>query len=372
MFARYAASGHLLYITTNKKLMVAPFDQSSMQVTGPATVLIDSIRLGRFGSADLAVSATGRLVYVTGGGQGKRELVWVSREGRVQQADPAWLGEFVAPSLSPDGKRLAIARRPDTDRWDVLVKELDRGPSITLTLREKGGERSAWTPDGNFVSYAEDAWTPDEWRVKADGSGSPEFLFHETGPIKSQVWSPDGKWLVYGILTNARDSTDAGELDDIRAFRPGIDKSPMPLIATRFREGMPAFSPDGRWLAYTSNESGRFEVYVVPFPDVHAGKWAISSAGGNDPQWSHRGAELFYRDSTGNLVAVKIGTAPTIRVGPAKTLFSTGPFQFYDFVLKNYAVSADDRRFLMIRAAREPNEHLIIVENWFDELTRSR
>jgi len=363
IFARYATSGHLLYVTTNKRLMVAPFDQSSMQLTGPPTVLIDSMRLGRFGAADLAVSATGTLAYVTGGGQGRRELVWVSREARVQQVDPDWLGEFWAPSLSPDGKRLTVTRRLNTPRFDVMVKELDRGPSIKLSLLGTGGDRSAWTPDGKFITYGH---APEAWRTRADGTSAREFLFRETRNISCEVWSPDGKWLLYATTPAAPDS------GEIRAFRPGIDKSPTPLIATKYKEGMPAFSPDGRWLAYTSNESGEYEIYVVPFPNIHDGKWAISSRGGTDPEWSHRGDEIFYRDSAANLVAMKIRTAPTFSAGTATRLFSTEPFQFFDFGVKNYAVSADDRRFLMIRRFKERDEHLIIVENWFEELTGSR
>ncbi len=369
-YARYAASGYLLYITTSKKLMVAPFDQNSMRVTGDPTVLADSMRVGRFGSADLAVSATGTLVFATGGGQGRRELVWVTRDGKTQPVDPDWLGDFGGPALSPDGKRLAISRRLNTPRVDIMVKDLDRGPSVKLTLQETGGSFPAWTPDGKSVSYTDDSWdSVSFWRIRADGSGPPGppvFQFRQGRRVVSEVWSPDGKWLLYASSTRRPESGDIG------GFRPGIDKSPVQVVATKFREGTPAFSPDGRWLAYTSNESGQNEIYVVPFPNFRGGKWAISSHGGTDPEWSHRGNELFYRDSAENLVTVEVRTTPTISIGRVTPLFSTAGFQFSDNGAKNYAVSPDDRRFLMIRRAREGTEQIIVVENWFDELRATR
>jgi serine/threonine-protein kinase len=366
MYARYASSGHLLYITTSKQLMLARFDQNTMRVTGEPKVLMENMRLGRFGAADLAVSATGTLLYAVGGGPGRRELVWVTRSGRVEQVDPNWLGDFWSPVLSPDGERLAITRRLNSARMDIFVKKLDRGASVKLTLLPDDGAHPAWTPDGKYVSWSEDGTTPVLRRSRADGSGTPTFLFRESRLLSSEVWSPDGKWLVYATTPSAPDS------GDIRAFRPGIDKSPFSLIATKYREGTPALSPDGRWLAYASAESGQPQIYVVPFPNIGDGKWAISATGGTEPEWSHRGNELFYRDSTGALVAAEITAAQTIRVGRVTPLFSTEPFQSSPLLsFRTYAVSADDRRFLFIRRAKEPAEQLVVVDNWFDELAVS-
>src|SRR5438876_8246482 len=135
MYARYASSGHLLYVTANKTLMVVPFDQNSMKVVGEPTALSEGMRLGLLGGSDLAVSATGTLVYATGAGQGKQELVWVTRDGRAQPVDPDWPGMYFGfPALSPDGKWLAVARVVDEESFSIWIKRLDRGPSIKLTL----------------------------------------------------------------------------------------------------------------------------------------------------------------------------------------------------------------------------------------------
>jgi DNA-binding SARP family transcriptional activator len=363
MYARYAASGYLLYVTTKKTLMVAPFDQNSMKVTGEPRALVDSMRLGRFGSADVAVSASGTLLYAIGGGHGQQDLVWVSREGKTQPIDPDWKGDFYAPALSPDGKQVAIGRRLEGQRLDLWVKQLDRGPSIRLTSRHGSADFPAWTPDGKSVTFLWDTLgAVGLWTRRADGSGPALFQFGEKKLLVTPAWSADGKWLVYGTDNGGPDS------GDIAGIRPGIDKSGVPLVASRFGEVTPVLSPDGRWLAYSSDESGRKEVYVVSFPNTHATKQAISTNGGTDPQWSHTGHELFYRDGAGNLVAVEIRTKPMFSLGRAIPLFSTAGFVAAGGI-KGYAVSPDDNRFLMVRWAPEPPAKLIVVDNWFDELT---
>jgi len=175
-------------------------------------------------------------------------------------------------------------------------------------------------------------------------------------------WSPDGKWLIF--------QTDVGApgAGDILAIRPGTDTAPTPLVATAFTETSPALSFDGRWLAYCSNESGKNEIYVVPFPNTSGGKWAISTGGGTEPLWSHRGTELFYRDASGNLVAVEVDTDPTFSVGRATVLFPAAGYTSRPFT-PQYAVAPDDRRFLMVRPVGSGSpDNIIVVENWFEEL----
>ena len=362
MYARYATSGHLLYVTTNRTLMVAPFDQNSMKVTGEPTALVEGMRLGRLGSADLAISAAGTLVYATGRGEGNQELVWVSRNGKAQSIDPDWQGYFNDPALSPDGKQLAVAMWTVRGTADVWTKQLDRGPSIKLTPEGSVNFEATWTPDGRSVTYSSSAAGPfDLWTKRADGSAQAVLQLHRKTGVRGARWSQDGKWLIFQTDEGAPGSVD------ILGIRPGTDTAPVPLVATKFTEGSPALSPDGRWLAYTSDESGQYEIYVVPFPNAGAAKWAVSTRGGTEPLWSHNGRELFYRDGARNLLAVEVSTTPTFSLGRSTALFRAGGFVYE--MAPQYAVTSDDRHFLMIRPlADSVPDTLIVVDNWFEEL----
>jgi len=362
MYPRYASSGHLLYVTENKTLMVVPFDQNSMKVVGEPSALTEGMRLGLYGSADLAVSARGTLVYATDAGQGKQELVWVTRDGKAQAVDPDWPGDYLAsPALSPDGKWLAVARVANAEPMNIWIKRLDRGPNVTLTLEGNNNFGPAWTPDGRSVTFSSDHATgaTDLWTERADGGAPAVMQLHGKRNLYNAGWSPDAKWLIF------RTDVSSPGSGDILAIRPGIDTAPVPVVATRFTEMTPALSPNGRWLAYVSNETGEDEIYVAPFPNTGAGKWAISAGGGTEPVWSHRGSELFYRAGSGDLVAVEIHTQPRFSLGRSVALFPAAGFTSSRFG-PQYAVAPNDRRFLMIRAGTP--DKLIIVENWFEEL----
>ncbi|MFL5640073.1 MAG: hypothetical protein ACJ78M_11920, partial [Gemmatimonadaceae bacterium] len=373
VYARYAESGYLLYVKTNKTLMVVPFDQNSLKVVGEPTAIAEGMRVGLGASADLAVSRTGTLVYATGAEEGKQELVWVTRDGKEQAVDPDWPGAFIGfPVLSPDGKRVAVSRAANDESWSIWIKRLDRGPSIKLTLDGKANYGPAWTPDGRFVTFSSQEThegapakgTVELWTKRSDGGAPPVLQLHEKGDLYNARWSPDGKWLLF-------QSEMLSPGGDILAIRPGVD-TVMPVVATRFSEGSPAFSPNGRWLAYFSNEAGQDDIYVVPFPNTRAGKWQISTGGGTEPVWSHSGCELFYRDASGNLVAVEVNTSPTFSLGRTTTLFPAAGFNSLRFT-PQYAVSQDDRRFLMVRSLDTSTpDKLIVVENWFEELKKSR
>jgi serine/threonine-protein kinase len=372
MFARYSPSGHLLYVTPDRALMIVPFDQNSMTVTGEPTTLFESVRLGTYGSADLAVSSDGTLVYATGANAGNGELVWVTRDGKAQSVDSTWQGYFTYPALSPNGKALAVTVN-SSGRRDLWIKQLDKGPAARLTLDGNSNIYAAWTPDGRSVTYssaAQQAGAADRsnrapgvlFTKRADGSSQAALQLKAKTPVVGAAWSPDGKWLVY------RTDRQGPGASDIMAIRPGVDSVPIPLVATRFTEVSPAISPDGRWLAYSSNESGRYETYVVPFPNTNAAKWIVSTLGGTEPRWSRRGNELFYRDGAGNMVAAAVTTNPVFSVTGSTILFSASRFGAFE-ASPAYDVSADDRRFLMLRpVAGSVPDRLIVVENWFEEL----
>ena len=369
VYARYSRSGHLLYVRPDRTLMVVPFDQNAMKITGEPTVLDQGLRVTPSSTVDLAVSDNGTLLYTRGSGTGKQELVWVTRDGKAQPVDPDWQGTFSDPSLAPDGRRLAVTLLPNVSydsiarTKNIWIKRLDRGPSIKLTLDRMTSSSAAWTPDGRSVTFTSNkTGSFDLWTERADGSTQAAMQLDEKRGLFSPRWSPDGKWLVFRT-----DFFETGA-GDILGIRPGIDAAAVPLVTTRFTEVAPAISPDGRWLAYTSNESGRYEVYVVPFPNTAATRWAVSTRGGTEPLWSHSGKELFYRDSGGNLVAVEVQSTPTFSLGRSTALFFAGAYFSFARVAQ-YAVAPDDRRFLMIRQVPggAPDE-LIVVDNWFEEL----
>ena len=204
VYARYVPTGHLLYVTTDRTLMVAPFDQNTMKVTGEPTALAEGIRLAPSSTVDLAVSDNGTLLYTRGPAPGKLELVWVTRSGKAQSVDPNWQGSFAEPSLSPDGRRLSVSLLPDgsydavAQTSDIWIKRLDRGPSVKLTLEEKTDQYSAWTPDGRSVTFTSNAaGSIDLWTKRADGSRQAVLQVHDKRGAFSPRWSPDGKWLVF-------------------------------------------------------------------------------------------------------------------------------------------------------------------------------
>jgi serine/threonine protein kinase/Tol biopolymer transport system component len=360
--AQYAPPGYLFYVTTSRTLMAVAFNQNSMKVTGAPTRVVDAMRLGSLGSVDLAVS-NGTLIYGTGVGQGKSEFVWVTRDGKSQPVDSTWQGFFRNPVLSPDGTQVVV-EAVASDSTNVWIKRLDQGPTSRLTFDGNQNLSPAWTPNGQSITFTSNAGgSYNVWTKRADGSAPAALQLRATQGAGGTQWSPDGKWLLFGASRSGQ--------SPILGTRVGVDTIPVSLVASKFTEGPPAISPDGRWLAFSSHESGRTEVYVVPFPNTTVAKWAISSQGGEEPIWSHSGRELFYRDGAGNLVAVEVRTTPTFSVGRSTALFSAAGFRSAS-PQPQYAVSPDDRRFLMIRPfAGTTAEQLIAVENWREAIGSS-
>jgi Tol biopolymer transport system component len=329
------------------------------------------MRLGLLGSADLAVDTTGTLLYATGAGEGKQELVWVARDGKEQAVDPEWTAFYMgSPTISPDGKSIAQTQIASVESPSAIwIKRLDRGQSFRLTVDTKDNRMPAWTADGKSVTFSSSpattfcdnpTGTTDLWTQRAGASAHVQL--HEKGNLYNARWSHDGRWLIYQTDVESPGS------GDIFAIRPGIDSAPVPVVATRFSEISPALSPNGRWLAYVSNETGEDEIYMVPFLNTGMAKRAISEGGGTEPVWSHRGSELFYRNASGNLVAVEVNTSPTFSLGRTTVLFPAAKFTSNRFN-PQYAVARDDRRFLMVRPLETGSpDKLIFVQNWVEAL----
>ncbi len=362
LYARYAAPGQLLVVTGDGKLLAVPFDPDKLAFTGPPVAMLEGMRTGGFES-NLATSAEGTLVYVSGGSAGLERAFWVSRAGVASPVDSAWdpQGILNSVSLSPDGKALAVGlvRGAAEDIW---VKQLPAGTFSRVTFGDSIHNRVSWAADGRSVLYLVGSQSSGVPAVtRADGTGAPRILYRSTMGFGQAVASRDGRWL---LLRRAVSEEGNG---DIYALPEG-DSTLTPLLTTSARETSPALSPDGRWLAYVSNESGKPEVYVRPFPDIGSAKWQVSLSGGFTPMWAHNGKELFYIDDARALIAVTIQPGPTFTSSGQKVLFSTSAYSFAGGY-PTYDVAPDDGRFVMIRSVAPSAEtELVLIQNWAEEL----
>jgi Tol biopolymer transport system component len=364
VYAHYATSGHLLVVTGDGKLLAMPFDPKKREVTGPGVAMMDGLlRSGPF-ELNFAVSANGTLAYSSGGSAAATTAWWVGRDGVAAPVDTTWKpdGNIGTVALSPDGRSLAVTLVRGVS-GDIWVKQLPSGPFSRVTFGDTVHLRAAWTGDGRSLAYINDlgsgAGLP--MVTRADGTGAPQVMLRSKFQFGQVVPTADGKWVVL-----RRSFAEPGN-GDLYAVKTG-DTTLVPLLTTGAREMSPSVSPDGRWLAYVSNESGQNEVYVRPFPDVASAKWQVSVSGGTMPVWARNGRELFYLNGKGEMATLALAPGPGFSVGQPKVLFSASPFVLGDNV-GVYDVSPDGRRFVMVRPATGAGEsELVVVQNWFEEL----
>ncbi|MCG6962358.1 MAG: protein kinase [Acidobacteria bacterium] len=362
--ALYAPPGYLLYLRT-QTLMVQPFDASSGKLGGEAFPIAEDIanpQNYRFG--DFSVSQEGTLVYQTGE-TGLTQLVWLDSAGRQvgTVGDPAAIDGF---RMSPDGKFLAEqvsdARSKNVDLW---VVDLGRGVRTRFTF-DPGLEISpVWSPDGRRIAYtANPKGHMDIYVKNADGSGRARPLIESEVTKYADDWSPDGKTLSMTVV-DPRGNT----ITDIWTVPVEGEHKPKPFVATPFVEGSSVFSPDGRWLAYASNESGRSEVYLTPFPGP-GGKWQVSQSGGGEPEWRRDGGALFYRAPDGALFEAKVtATGSAVEVGTPRQLFSA-PRTGGSGTGRTYAVSPGGDRYLVLHPIQNSATPLTLVTNWTSALKK--
>jgi eukaryotic-like serine/threonine-protein kinase len=366
VYARYSATGHLLVVTSEGKLVASPLDPDKLELTGSPVALIEGVgvRAGGF-NIDLSLSSNGTLVYTTGGTLASRRAFWVSRDGQATPMDASWDPQGIIQniSLAPDGKELAVelVRNGKSDIW---VKQLPTGPFSRITFGDTASVRPTWSPDGREVYYVTDRQGTGVGGIyahRSDGTGNARQLIVSKLDFGQIVPSRDGRWLVTRTPANSPGS------GDIYAFRMG-DTTPVTLVATQATEMFPALSPDGRLLAYSSTESGNPEIYVRPFPETGTAKWQVSTAGGSQPQWARSGRELFYINGKNQMVSAAIRPGAAFSVGEQRVLFSTAAFAAGGGV-HSYAVSPDDRRFVMLREGEAVQQsELVLAEHWLQEL----
>jgi dipeptidyl aminopeptidase/acylaminoacyl peptidase len=342
--------------------MAVPFDPQHLTVTGTAVPVVEGLlHSTTSGAAQYSVSATGTLVYIPGAFHSdERSLVWVNRRGE-EQSLPAPPRSYVFPRLSRDGKQVGAAiTGQETQVW---LYDLSRETLTRLTFDGTLNLNSVWTPDGKWIAFQSNKdGPPNIYWQRADGSGGLERLTSSEFVNFPISFSPDGQLLAYGEIN----PTTGYDLWILRLK----DHQAMPFLRTPFTESVPQFSPDGHWLAYISNESGRYEVYVQPYPGP-GGKWQISTDGGTEPVWNPNGRELFYRDGS-KMMSVEISTQSGFATGKPRMLFE-GPYLLSPATTPNYAVSLDGQRFLMLKhveAAGEAPTQIDVVLDWFQELRR--
>jgi serine/threonine protein kinase len=371
-YARYLPSGHIVYVHEGT-LFAVPFDLQRLEVTGqPAPILEGVYTNPSFAGAQFSFSDSGNLSYVAGrAGDQNVSIYWMDREGKFTPLRETPAG-YYNPAFSPDGKRLAMDIL-DGKRRDIWVYEWERDIMTRLTFAGESNSNPVWTPDGQRIVYSsqEKGGVSNLWWIRADGAGDAQRLAESKSPQFGNSWRPDGKLLTFR-QTNPDTSGDIMTLSVEGNEKSGWKAGePKPFVNSAFNEVEPAFSPDGRWLAYQSNECSNYEIYVRPFPGP-GGKWQISTGGGQYPRWSRDGKELFYRtDDSMIMVVTYTATGGSFHAGRPQPW---SPGQPIDRGAGNYSfdVHPDGRRFAVLKAPgtgqSAPMNKINLVLNWSDEL----
>lgn len=361
--AIYVAPGYLL--TMRQLTLVAQrFDPDKLELSGDPFPVVEGVDIvPGLGFGLFSVSQTGLLVYRSGSG-GNVDLTWFDRTGkRLGTLGPA--GAFNNPSLSPDEKRLAVSLIDPLGRLtsDIWLIDVASGSRTRFTF-DPGAESSpTWKPDGSFLVFHTSRDGPlNIYQKAANGAGSEEPLLRSDNGKNPTDWSPDGQFILYQEQ-NAKTGSDLWVLPLTG------EQKPFPFLQTNSVEVQGRFSPNGKWVAYTSNESGTYQIYVRSFPS--GGQWQVSDNGGGDPKWRRDGKELFYISADRKLMAVEVtGDGPTFQSSVPKTLFEMrirglpGPRNYYD-------VSHDGQRFLVASTPEEAaTQPMTVVLNWLSDLKR--
>jgi serine/threonine-protein kinase len=362
-------TGHLLFAAADRTLRAVGFDARRLQMMGNPVTVVEDVGITVTGAGNFAVANTGSLVYATGRtGMGMvppRILVWVDRTGHEELINVPTRG-YTYARLSPDGTRVALDARDEQN--DIWIFDLARHTLQQLTHDPGMNRLPVWTPDSKRVAFtAERDGVESVYWQAADGSGTMERLSSGMQPQGPQSFSPDGMHLIF--------STPLAGPSDLGVIALATRTATMLLHSTTASEGNGEISPDGRWLAYESNESGRSEIYLRPFPDVETARQQVSTAGGTRPLWSPTRRELFYYVAPGTIMAVPVRLGVDVTLGNPKPVVK-GPYAVAVNAGRHYDVSADGQQFLLLKDAPTPDgqrtatTEIHLVLNWTEELKR--
>jgi serine/threonine protein kinase len=369
--ARYLPTGHLVY-ALGGVLSAIVFDVDNLKVIGGAVPILEGVQRasGFTGAAQFGFSDTGMLAYVVGGADAAvgLSLVWVDRNGEEELLglEPKI---YLGPRISPDGTKVALTVLDGGDS-DIWIWDLIREIMSRLTLDETTENNPLWTTDGQKIVFSSnrDNTFSIYWK-SADGAGESQNLCSASGSeigVNGVSWSHDGKFLLLQEVNPGEGNIGMLSMDG--------DRPRKPLLQEKYNEIQPQISPDGRWIAYASDQSGDFEVYVRPFPEVNKTMWQVSTSGGRDPLWAPDGRELFYRNGN-SVMAVEVETKSAFSPGKPKVLFQGEYISGSTSNLNPWDISHDGKRFLMVKeatrvstTAEASRPTINIVLNWFEEL----
>jgi serine/threonine-protein kinase len=359
---RYANRRLLFFRDRSRSVLAIAFDsQRPVEAGAPVTVATNVMRGTRGGEAGYAVSREGTLIYSDRSLEAllwDNDVVWVTRDGRVTPL----LNEAAAwaqPRLSPDGKKLLL-RKASIPNCDLWLYDIERQTLSRLTTQGDNHD-PAWNPDGRrfFVSLSDEKPVRSIFTGTVDGTLEQAPLLTGSGDRAFPSCSRDCGRIAYSVVDPANGS-------DIWVWNAGAAPDTRPFLATEFDEDQPALSPDGRWVAYASDESGRSEVYVREYPGG-AHKLQVSSGGGLNPLWSKDGRELFFENDKHLMAARIVASPPALRIAAARSLFE-GDFKWER--RRNYDASGDGNRFVMLRPRSFPRQELHVVLNWMEQPER--
>ena len=371
---RYLESGHLVYVH-HGTLFAAPFDLSRLAITGLPVPVLEGVRSNaESGGAQYAVSANGTLVYLPGESTsgGGVPMHWVDQNGKTATLRTT-LANWINVMFAPDGRRLAL-QILEVGQSDIWVYEWARDTLTRLTTDRATDEKPVWSPDGTRIAFASgraNAASPNLFWQRADGTGEAQRLTESNNAQRPAAWHPSGKFLIFEEV-NPTTNTDLMALpmggDESSGWKPG---TPAVFLNSPFQESEAAFSPDGRWLAYVSNEGGRSDVYVRPFPGP-GGKWRVSTEGGRAPVWSQTKRELFFGSITGQIMVAPYAAtgdafnAEKPRLWAERRYQGRGPNRMFD-------LHPDGTRVALALVEEAPGvkqDKLTFLFNFFEELRR--
>ena len=362
-FVRYLPPGYLITGSADGRLLAARFDATHARLEGTPVVVHEGIQAeGTNGTLQFAVAANGTVVFqsqtsVNGG------LIWVDRKGSGTPVDTTLRGLFQNAVVSPDGGQIALTRG-DGGESNVWIRQLATGAMTQISFDVKNADRPVWAPDGKRIFFlASRDGIRSAWSRRADGSDSVAAASPAGLHLDEIAFDPLRRY----VLLRSEGSGLGSRR--IYLWRPGVDTAATVLIQSRYDNYAPAVSRDGRWLAYVSNESGRSEIYVRPFPNVDSARFTLSAGGGAEPVWSPNGRELFYRNIRGDFYAVPVGLGPRFTHGAPVLLFTNPGYATQEFY-RSFDIRPDGQRFLAVSAGGTDATSLEVIFNWPTELAR--